>query len=232
MDETEAQRNERGRRDGEGEAERVKEEPWLKGGGCLVVARLKAVFRLCCASTKGQSPDTPTSGCASECLTGRSEEPSTRRGRASGKRWMTSAGALCLVRRPAQLGLSERVSAAKTLLRGRRSRGGRIKSSHETCWTAENEEEGRWKGGAQLHVWVAAAAAGRTCRVLVGLPVEAGDGRVSSRRRQKTHVQPKRRSRRSAWGLEIGALGRYKGAVSGALEGASAAAAVESAVAR
>lgn len=26
------QKNERGRRDGEGEAERAKEEPWLKGG--------------------------------------------------------------------------------------------------------------------------------------------------------------------------------------------------------
>lgn len=33
---------------------------------------------------------------------------------------------------------------------------------------------------------------------------------------------PRRRSRRSAWGLEIGALGRYKGAVSGALGGALA----------
>ncbi|UKZ69721.1 uncharacterized protein TrAtP1_010725 [Trichoderma atroviride] len=111
------QKNERGRRDGEGEAERVKEEPWLKGGVVWSSQGSRPYLGFAVRAPKGQSPDTPTSGCASECLTGRSEEPSTRRGRASGKRWMTSAGALCLVRRPAQLGLSERVSAARTLLR-------------------------------------------------------------------------------------------------------------------
>jgi hypothetical protein len=133
-------------------------------------------------------------------------------GESGWKRWVTSAGGFCLVRRSAQLGLSEWVSAAKdaAALTALQGISNQIKSRN-VLDRRKNEEKGAGRaersctsGWLLLLLLAGLVESWLVCQlrlVMAGSAVEGGRRLTSS---------PRRRSRRSAWGLEIGALGRYK----------------------